>query len=210
MAAVLGKIEDFVYTSSGQSVRAHVYCDTVLDLPTVNQFSGYTLIAGSIAHVVNTSQLYMLNTSNVWREQKSDITADVYTKSQVDALLTSYATITAMQSADAALQADINSKTTEDAVYRGTWIPNSSDLNDYKTPGRYYTTHASGSASLANTPVTGAGFTLEVTTNLSSAPRNIMQKIYKISNIPTPFYIRCYISNSNTWSAWYKFEGVQV
>lgn len=41
-------------------------------------------------------------------------------------------------------------------------IPNGSDLNDYTTPGHYYTPNAAASQTIQNTPYTGSGFKLIV------------------------------------------------
>ena len=43
-----------------------------------------------------------------------------------------------------------------------TLIPNNSDLNDYTTPGSYYTPNAAASQTMQNCPYTGSGFKLIV------------------------------------------------
>ena len=43
-----------------------------------------------------------------------------------------------------------------------TLIPNNADLNDYTTPGHYYTPNAAASQTIQNTPYTGSGFKLIV------------------------------------------------
>lgn len=68
-------------------IVAQIECDTLADLPAVNAFTGRTLVKGSEAHVIDGNMKYELNSSGTWVKQEQSPFADVYTKSQIDALL---------------------------------------------------------------------------------------------------------------------------
>lgn len=88
---------------------------------------------------------------------------------------------------------------------RGNAINNGDDLNDYSGIGTYYSASASVSASLVNCPYSTANFKLLVfhcgTTSF------ITQMIITGASNPRIF-MRAYASGS--WTAWLKFEGVEV
>lgn len=46
--------------------RAEMFCDTVSDLPSVNDIDGFILDMGSIAYVIDTGDLYVLNSNGDW------------------------------------------------------------------------------------------------------------------------------------------------
>lgn len=68
-------------------IVALIEADEQTDLPGISDFAGYTLQKGSEAHVIADNTSWMLNSSNVWIRQDQSPYSDVYTKSQVDALL---------------------------------------------------------------------------------------------------------------------------
>ena len=101
----------------------------------------------------------------------------------------------------------IATKVSMDDVYgTGKVIPDNSDLNDYRTPGKFGVSSSSHTATIANVPETGSGFTLLVM-GLNDATSYVRQTYIK-SNRPGYYYVRHYTSGS--WSNWYKFEGTEV
>ncbi len=71
---------------SGNYARAIILCDTAADLPAVNAFTGYELIQGSEAIVIDENVKYMMQTGGSWFISGETFT-DVYTKQQIDTLL---------------------------------------------------------------------------------------------------------------------------
>lgn len=68
-------------------IVAEIECDTDADLPAYDYFSGFELQKGSKAHVIDGNKKYMLNSSGSWMIQDDSMFADVYTKSEVDSLI---------------------------------------------------------------------------------------------------------------------------
>lgn len=69
-------------------IVALIEADAETDLPGISDFAGYTLQKGSEAHVIADNSDWMLNSSNVWIRQDQSPFSDVYTKTEVDNLLT--------------------------------------------------------------------------------------------------------------------------
>lgn len=66
------KNERFISYNKGRAVvLADVEMDAAGDLPEVNAFSGRLLAKGSVAHDINTGEYYCLNSSGIWKKQKS-------------------------------------------------------------------------------------------------------------------------------------------
>lgn len=78
----------------------------------------------------------------------------------------------------------------------GTPIGDNSDLNDFTTPGIYYSLNASKSATLSNTPITTAGFKLIV--EYVSATNRLSQIII-VNSTHSIMYVR---NNTGSWNAW--------
>ena len=72
---------------SGNYARGFILCDSVSDLPTINAFTGYTLVQGSKAHVIDVNQDYMLSSDGTWYPYGGEMWQNVYTKMEIDALL---------------------------------------------------------------------------------------------------------------------------
>jgi hypothetical protein len=72
---------------SGNLVRAEILCDTAADLPAINAFSGYELMQGCKAHVIDENQDYMLDSGGSWHPYGGTDWQNVYTKTETDALL---------------------------------------------------------------------------------------------------------------------------
>lgn len=86
-------------------------------------------------------------------------------------------------------------------------IPASSDLNDYKTVGRYYA-GASASSTISNRPESlNYGFNVTVSSifDLSRVKQTVY---YNTPNTNGQYYERYYTSSG--WSSWYKYSGEVV
>ena len=86
----------------------------------------------------------------------------------------------------------------------GIRIPSSSDLNDYKTVGNYYSAGSAVSATLSNTPITNDAFMLKVLNGYSSNDTNsiLLQKI--VNSYDGIEYIRSY--SGGAWKPWRSVE----
>lgn len=175
---------------SGNYARAVVLCDTVSDLPTINAFTGYTLMQGSKAHVIDDNSDYMLSSGGSWYPYGGEIWQNVYTKAEIDTLL-----------ADKQDVSTINATIIDDVYGLGVVIPNGSDLDDYITAGVYYVANSTNAATISNIPVGGSGFKLLVR-YLSATNR--LEQLYLKPNQPEYVYRR---TNAGTWSAWKRFDG---
>lgn len=72
---------------SPQPVRADLIADTVADLPTPTGITGYQLTQGSTCIVIADSAFYRMQSSGTWVQQLQDVTADTYTRAQIDAYI---------------------------------------------------------------------------------------------------------------------------
>ena len=79
-------LPDTYNVNSRFGVIAEVWCESTSDLPTVEQFDGYHLYTGSTALLPDGSK-YGLN-GTTWVLQDQSPFSNVYTKTEVDALLT--------------------------------------------------------------------------------------------------------------------------
>lgn len=68
-------------------VVVKLLCDSYSDLPTQFGLTGYELAQGCIAHVINEDRDYMITSAGVWEPNGGQMWANVYTKSETDALL---------------------------------------------------------------------------------------------------------------------------
>ena len=89
--------------TSPTPIRAHLIADTISDLPAPTGITGYQLTIGSICDVIHDSTRYTMQSDGTWVQTLTDITADVYTKQQIDTMIT--AEQTARSDADTALSA---------------------------------------------------------------------------------------------------------
>ena len=80
---------------------------------------------------------------------------------------------------------------------KGTEIPANANLNNYTTPGVYYSPDATRSATLTNAPLTTSGFKL-VVMQISSVTGQLRQMAY--INGSVNIYTR--LDNGGTWGAW--------
>lgn len=84
-----------------------IECDAVSDLPAVDYFDGISIYKGSNAHVIADNTVYKLNSSGTWVIQDESPFKDVYTKSEINSLLSDYTTTADQQLIDGAQDADI-------------------------------------------------------------------------------------------------------
>lgn len=90
-------------------VVAQIECDTASDLPGINDFTGKVLNKGSTAHVIDANEKYMMDSTGTWNIQQQSPFSDVYTKSEVDSLLTPITDdITTLYTADSDIRANIS------------------------------------------------------------------------------------------------------
>ena len=76
------------YTSgTTQPVRAALIADTVADLPAPTGITGYQLTQGSTCIVIADSAFYRMQSGGAWVQQLQDVTADTYTRAQIDAYI---------------------------------------------------------------------------------------------------------------------------
>lgn len=85
----------------------------------------------------------------------------------------------------------------------GVTIPEAADLDTYTTPGRYCSPTASRTATLANSPTSAYGFSLEIKTVVGGRFVQIL-----IPNTAGVFYMRSYLSAG--WSNWFKYSGEEI
>lgn len=67
-ANIIDKIQTQPFTDSDTAayIRAVILCDTVADLPGVNDFTDYILTQGSTAHVISTAEDYQMQSDGTW------------------------------------------------------------------------------------------------------------------------------------------------
>lgn len=85
-------------------------------------------------------------------------------------------------------------------VGQGEAIPANANLNDYTTPGTYYSVSGANSATLTNTPYSETGFKLEVMNTVSA--NHWIQEI-KANSASARTYRRIG-SKDGGWQSWYK------
>ena len=132
------EIEATQYTTGARKpVRAALIGDTTADLPGVTDISGYTLIQGTTCIIIQDSALYRLRSNGTWVQQLQDISADTYTKSQINSMIT--AEENTRSAADTALQNQINTKISISDIYGvgSGIITENSDKDNYAAIGVY-------------------------------------------------------------------------
>lgn len=204
-------IQDHIAVNEDETQQlCSIEADTQSSIPAADQTAtaGFIIVRGSIALVLDTGDTYKLNSSGTWVKQPSGVQLDLTgyaTAQELTDGLAAKVDITTYTAGQAAQDNEIATKATIEDIYGiGVSIPSNSDLNNYRTGGNYYVVNNAIASTIANIPVTGSGFRLIVRTmNTSSYSR---QEFYKV-NQPEIMYVRTY---NGTWSAWYKFEGVQV
>lgn len=99
--------DTYTHIRAGNLLQPGISCDTAADLPAqAGGISGYYLEQGSCAHVIDGNQLYVMTSSGSWILQDMTPYNNVYTKIEVDNLLTP-------------ITDDIQTLYTQDSVIRG-------------------------------------------------------------------------------------------
>lgn len=170
--------------------RCLIFADSYSDLPvTVDSIPDIRLSIGCEAIVIDTASKYMMQSNGVWSVQ--DTGNDVYTKSEIDTILTNYTTYNNAYGIDVA----------------GTIDSAGDDLDLYKSPNNYYCPNTTVASSLQNCP-TSLPFRLEVRT-LNGATRYIQRIIDGNPNNSIPHvYYRVFTANG--WGNWYSVNLTQV
>ncbi len=189
-------------------IRAHLIADTVSDLPTPTGIAGYQLKMGSITDVIADSTRYKMQSSGTWVQVLSDITADTYTKAQIDAMIAATYTkaqTDALIAAEAAARssADDLRPTSQQVFGIGTSLITNDDLNAKTTPGVYTCNTSTITGTLSNCP-TSLPFRMEVTT--SNGSTRYLQIVYAPSytNNFVYQYIRAYTASG--WTSWTQYQ----
>lgn len=84
-----------------------ISCDTVADLPSPTYFDGYTLMQESTAHVVTDNTIYTMLSDGTWILQDEASRLNVYTKPQIDSMLSDYTTTADQMVIDGAQDGEI-------------------------------------------------------------------------------------------------------
>lgn len=189
-------------------VRAHLIADAASDLPTPTGITGYQLKIGSICDVIADSTRYMMQSSGTWVQVLSDITADTYTKAQIDAMIAGTYTKSqtdALIEAEAAARASADDlrPTSQQVFGIGTSLVTNDDLSAKTTPGVYTCNTSTIASTLSNCP-TSLPFRMEVTT--SNGSTRYLQVIYAPSytNNLVYQYIRAYTASG--WTTWTQYQ----
>lgn len=147
-------------------IVAQIECDTIVDLPAVNAFTGRTLVKGSTAHVIDGNTVHELNSAGQWIKQEQSPFADVYTKSEIDALL-------------ATMQHEI------DRFYKYRYAIE--DIINYGITKNYFTTTAD-TQTITDVTFTNNGDGTWSTTGTAAARRQIALHFTMPPNMPTVSY----------------------
>lgn len=207
----IAEIQSARYTATGdQIIRAVLFADTVADLPaSPTAITGYILTQGSTCRVIADSTLYMMQSSGTWIQQLDDITADTYTRQQIDAMIAQQAAD--LVAAQTTLQADIDRRL---RFTLGTAItdpdPDQGVYADLFTlaPGQYY--RQTNILNVLNRPAgLTTAFYCTVINTISSARRRIMVYSAGASAAGT-YYTALETGTPAAYGAWYRFDGTQI
>lgn len=206
-------MEQVSVNEDGTQSLVNIQCDNVSDLPSPNQTAtaGYTIVRGSQATVLATSEKYILGGAGTWVKIEDDVKLDLAgyaTEQYVDDGLADKVDISVYSSGQTAQDIVIATKITAADVFGiGSLITDSTDLNDYTVGGKYYGPNSAGST-VANLPVANGNF------NFSMEVKNVstvhtLQYLTILRTADNPYIYRRRYYNG-TWTSWYRFEGVQV
>lgn len=87
------------YPDQPTNIVAMVECDTESDIPAVDYFTGKTLLKSSKLHVLQGNKNYELNSSGTWVIQEDPMFSGVYTKSEIDDMISDIDDIQTAQAA---------------------------------------------------------------------------------------------------------------
>ena len=197
------KIINYVDWPAENGIIAQCCCDTVAELPAVNAFPTFGLLATtSTCRVIDTDELYQLNSLGVWKKktQATSVALDLtgyYTADQIDALFQSMMT------------------DTFDHRYlrigTGFRLDDGTDLDTVTERGKYNNVNADNGCLHMPAEVAGRPFTL----NVENTPRadRVRQTMWmsQVTVIDRFFWRTQYTSaGAAVWSSWYKVTGSAV
>lgn len=202
------------YSDAGNgNIVGQLYCDTVSELPAVNDFTEGTLIAPSRCDVIDTSETYILNTAGVWKIKKgNEVTLDLtgyYTSAQVDAAITSAInTALASYTTTADMNTAINTAImTTQYTNRGTEPADGTDILDLPV-GRYY--KSQNAQTLINIPSTfaGAACVFEIRNTTTTTGTRMRIDFWSCSPNNEPHYwFAVKASTPAEWKPWIEMTG---
>ena len=80
--------DTYTHIRAGNLLHPGISCDTVSDLPAqAGGLTGYYLEQGSAAHVIENNSVYVIDSSGTWVLQEMTPFRDVYTKSEIDSMI---------------------------------------------------------------------------------------------------------------------------
>lgn len=190
-------------------VVAVIDCDTVSDLPGINDFSGLTLLVGSRAHDIDQNAWYEMQSSGTWVLQDAGTAG--YTKAEVDTLLAAKQDTLTF---DSVPTADSGNPVTSGGLYSYIYgmptvdIPINADLNtsDYIKPGVYRCATNAIAATLSNCP-TSNGFRMIVYDTI--ALTGYQQRLIFPNNSNGEIFWQRQ-TTSLSFSFWFRFQGTAV
>ena len=213
------------------------YVDTSADLPTAAQIQSagnVDPLPGSKFILCDSGAEYLLDSAGVWNEINKSPYADVYTKTEVDTLLSAKQdTLTPGVNMDTAPTSGSDNPVTSGGVYSALdkfttsyvigeiFEENTAyDLNDYTTPGVWRSRSGAITANISHVPAdiqvpnTTRGFRLEVSYVSSNLyVRQIVIPAWN-ANAADQYYIRHYRSSGSPpqqgWSNWYLYSGTDT
>lgn len=158
--------DTYVHIRAGNLQYTGISCDTVSDLPAqAGGISGYYLEQGSTAHVIADNTKYMIDSDGNWILQDTSPYKDIYTKSQVDNLLTPITDdISTLYTADSVLRDNISALINDGAKNR----LNVFAVNSQTISGVNWTVNADGTVTANGTATSNSFFyIIPANTNIS-------------------------------------------
>lgn len=205
----IAEIQSARYTAAGdQIIRAVLFADTVADLPaSPTAITGYILTQGSTCRVIADSTLYMMQSSGTWIQQLDDITADTYTRQQIDAMIAQQAAD--LVAAQTTLQADIDCRL---RFTLGTALtdpdPDQGVYADLFTlsPGQYF--RQTAIANVLNKPAgLTTAFYCTVVNTISSSRRRIT--LYTAAATTAGVFYTA-LETAAGYGSWYRYDATQL
>lgn len=200
-------------TSGIRNLFCHVFADDVASMPTNDNDRVFTI--GSVCDVIANGDKYMMNSSGNWVLQpNSSAWLNVYTKSEMDNILSGYQTLLTFGTQTAR---DGTDSLTSGAIWSSVWdqilglntftnLAAGDNLNDFMTPGIYRCTNSATAGQLVNMPSTlaqQAGGRL-IVFNVGGSGRYVQMYI----SAGARFWLRSNIATG--WQSWYEYSGTQL
>lgn len=187
------------YVSQDDTVHTTVKLLTPADIPSssgvlsVNGQAGVVLLTGDDIPMASDDATTLSSAINDNTSDISSINGKIGNTAMGTTATTLTGAIKEINDDVDALDSQINNI---DWTVRGSTIPNNSDINNYKTPGKYYSSSTSTTSTMSNAPVTG-GFSLFVVIlgfdwiNQYAMPVNGQTIKHRV-----------YSASTSTWSEW--------